>query len=132
MYDVLGSICIFSFLVLTPALLVVKFTTNKPPWWLILIVIIVLGWGLVVGAYLFYHLDIMDLISQGREDQLPEDWSNDGASGVFAVFGGWFFSLVYFVPWLAIYILATIIRRLSRSSSAPSKFMQPDDENLSR
>lgn len=131
MYDVLGSICIFSFLVLTPTLLVVKFTTNKPAWWLILIMIIVLGWGLVVGTYLFYHLDIMDLISQGREDELPDDWANDGASGVFALFGGWFFSLVYFLPWLSIYILATIIRRLSRSRTAPSKGMRPDEAKLS-
>ena len=126
MNDALASICFFSFVGLTPILLAIKFITNKPPWWLILITLIVLGWGLVIGTYVFYHLGIGDLIAQGKDEELPEGWDSDGASGLFAIFGGWLFSIVYLAPWLVMYALATGIRRLLQSRHAPNKRMQSD------
>ena len=126
MNEALASICFFSFFALTPSLLALKFTTNKPPWWLILITIIVLGWVLVVGTYVFYHLGIGDLIAQGKDEELPEGWDSDGASGLFAIFGGWFFSLAYLAPWLVIYVVAAGIRQLLKFRHAPNKRMQFD------
>jgi len=124
MNDAIASLCLFSILALAPVLLIVKFITNRPPWWLILIIIIVVGWGLAISTYIFYHLGINDLIAQGKE--LPEGWDSDGASGLFVMFGGLFFSLVYLAPWLAIYALAAIIRRLLKLRNAPNKRMQSD------
>jgi hypothetical protein len=69
-------------------------------------------------------------MAQGK--QLPEGWDSDGASGVFVLFGGWLFSLVYFAPWLAIYALATGIRRLVKRVRAPNKLMQSDAAKLRR
>lgn len=124
MNDAIASLCLFSFLALAPVLLIVKFTTNRPPWWLILRMIFVVGWGLAIGTYIFNQLGINDLIAQDKE--LPEGWDSDGASGLFVMFGGWLFSLAYFAPWLAIYALAAIIRRLSKLRHAPNNRMQSD------
>ena len=119
MNDAIASICFFSFLGLAPALLLIKFATNRPAWWLILAMIVVLGWGLVVGTYVFYHLGINDLIALDKA--LPEGWDSDGASGIFAVFFGWLLSLAYFTPWFAIYLLATIATRLFKPGNEPDK-----------
>ena len=124
MNDILVSLCFFSFFALTPILLVIKFVTNRPAWWLIIITIVVFGWGLVVGTYVTYHLGINDLIAQGKDEELPEGWDSDGASGLFAIFGGWFFSIVYMAPWLVIYVIAAGIRRLVQPNHAPNKSMQ--------
>ena len=128
MNDAIAPICFFSFLGLAPALLLIKFATNRPAWWLILAMIVVLGWGLVVGTYVFYHLGINDLIA--LDEALPEGWDSDGASGIFAVFFGWLLSIAYFTPWLAIYILATTVKWLFKSARARSKSIQPDLEKL--
>lgn len=126
MNDTLASLCFSSFFALAPILLAVKFFTNKPAWWLVIVTIVVFGWGLVIGTYVFYHLGINDLIAQGKE--LPEGWDSDGASGLFAIFGGWLFSLVYLAPWLVIYALAVGIRRLLQSSHAPNKSVKSDSD----
>lgn len=81
--------------------------------------IFVLGWGLIIGTYIFNQLGINDLIAQVRDDELPEGWDSDGASGLFVMFGGWFLSLSYFAPWFAIYLLATIATRLFKPGSEP-------------
>jgi hypothetical protein len=122
----MASLCFLTFLALAPVILIIKFTTSKPAWWLILIIILGLGWGLVVGTYFFNQLGINDLITQGKHDELPEGWDSDGASGLFAIFGGWLLSLAYFTPWVAIYILATIIRQLVKMRPAPNKRVQSD------
>jgi hypothetical protein len=126
MNDALASLCFFSFFAMAPALLIVKLTTSRPAWRLILIMIIVLGWGLVVGTYIFSQLGISDLIAQGKEEELPEGWDSDGASGLTAIFGGWLLSLAYFAPWLVIYFLAAMTRRFFKSGHAPNKAMHSD------
>ena len=100
------------FLAFTPTLLVIKFITRKPAWWLILLLTVLLGWGLVIGVYIVEQNHISELIDQGRNDELPQGWDSDGASGLFAVFGGWIVALVYLLSWLVFYSLATIVRRL--------------------
>ena len=108
------SICLF--LLLPPSLLAYKFLKNRPAWWLIIVLVIVLGWLFWFSTYIFYQLNIADLIDAGKE--LPDGWDSDGAAGLFAVFGGWLVALAYFVPWLAIYWLAVMIRAvISRGSS---------------
>lgn len=130
MNNAIAYLCLYSILAIAPVLLIVKFTTNRPPWWLILIIVLVVGWGLAISTYVSYHLGLNDLMAQGK--QLPEGWDSDGASGVFVLFGGWLFSLVYFAPWLAIYALATGIRRLVKRVRAPNKLMQSDAAKLRR
>jgi len=124
MNDAMASFCIILFLVLAPALLIIKFTAYKPAWWLILVIILFLGWGLVVGTYFFNQMSISDLIAQNKE--LPEGWDRDGASGLFAVFFGWLLSLVYFLLWLVIYMFATLVRRFFNFAQAPNKHLKSD------
>ena len=121
MNDLLASLCVFAFLALPPVLLVIRFTTHKPAWWLIVMLALVLGWILVAATYVFHHQGINDLIAQGKYDDLPDGWDSDGASGLMALFGGWFFSIVYLAPWLVVYGLAAGFRRLlkSRRSGTP-------------
>jgi len=65
MNDTLASI-FFLLLGLTPFLLKIELITNKPAWWIVRVTIIVVGWSLVVGAYIFCHLWVGDLITRGK------------------------------------------------------------------
>lgn len=123
MNDVIISILIYSFLLFPPALLTIKFITRKPRWWLIVLLVILfalLAWGLVITAYVGEQARISELIDQKRYEELPEGWDSDGASGLFAVFGGWLIPLGYFASWLVLYTLAALIRRLFTSKQAPN------------
>lgn len=110
----LTSVVLYLFVVFTPALLVIKFITRKPAWWLVLLLIILVGWGLAILGYMLEQIHISELIKQGRNDELPVGWDSDGASGLFAFFGGWLFSVAYLIPWLAAYALAASVRKLVR------------------
>ncbi len=59
------------------------------------------------------------IISDGesplQNEQLPDGWDSDGASGVVAVFPGWLLSIIYFLPRLVIYMLAALIRLFFKS-----------------
>jgi hypothetical protein len=114
---------IYSFLLFPPALLTIKFITRKPRWWLIVLLVILfalLSWGLVITAYVGEQARISELIDQKRYEELPKGWDSDGASGLFAVFGGWLIPLAYFASWLVLYTLAALIRRLFTSKQAPN------------
>lgn len=127
MNDIFVSIAIYSFLAFPPALLILKFIAKKPGWWLIVLLIVLfvlLGWGLVFAAFVEEQARISELIDQERYEELPEGWDSDGASGVFALFGGWLVPLAYFVLWLVIYTLAAMVRRLFTSRQPPNKRMQ--------
>jgi len=125
--DIFASIVMYSFLAFPPALLILKFTTKKPAWWIIVLLIVLfalVGWGVVFTAYVEEQLRITELIDHGRYEELPNGWDSDGASGVFALYGGWLFPLAYFVLWLAVYTLAAMARRLFKSKQSPDKRMQ--------
>ena len=114
------SIVICSLLAFPPALLILKFITKKPSWWLIVLLIALftlLGWGLIITAYVGEQARISELIDQKRYEELPEGWDSDGGSGLFAVFGGWLVPLAYFALWLPVYTLAAMIRRLFTSTN---------------
>ena len=129
MADIIASIVIYAFVAFPPALLIVKFITKKPSWWcvvLLMVLFALLGWGLVFTAYVGEQAHIGELIEEGRYEELPEGWDSDGASGLFALFGGWLVPLAYFVLWLMIYTLATMVRCLFTSKPPPNKRMQTD------
>ena len=129
MNDIIASISLYSFLAFPPALLILKFITKRPRWWLVvflLVLFVLLGWGLVFNAYVEEQEHINELIDQKRYEELPEGWDSDGASGLFALFGGWLVPLAYFVLWLAVYTVATIIKGLFASKQPPNKALQMD------
>ena len=129
MNDLFASIAICSFLIFPPALLILKFITKKPGWWLVVLIMalfVLLGWGLVFAAFIEEQARISELIDQERYEELPEGWDSDGASGVFALFGGWLVPLAYFVLWLMIYTPAAIVRSIFTSMQPPNKRMQSD------
>ena len=109
----LTFIVIFSFLAFPPILLAFKFFKKKPAWWLmvlLMVLFVLLGWGLVLSAYIEEQTHINELLDQGRHEELPKGWDSDGASGVFALFGGWLVPLAYLIFWLSVYALAAIVR----------------------
>ena len=121
MSDSIASVVICSFLVFPPVLLISKFITKRPGWWPIVLLIVLfslLGWGLIFSAYIGEQARISELIEQKRYGELPEGWDSDGASGLFALFGGWLVPLAYFVLWLLVYTLAAMMRRLFTSKQA--------------
>jgi uncharacterized membrane protein YhaH (DUF805 family) len=117
MYEMLHLLCLALFLALPPALLIVRFRNNKPGWWLLLTMIMMLGWFFVFASFVFYHEHIGDLIAQNHE--LPEDWDGDGASGAATLFFGWLISLIYSLPWLAMYVFIAGIRRWGQNHGSP-------------
>ncbi len=123
MSDVIAAAGIFAFLAFPPVLLGIKFTKRKPAWWLIVLltlIFILIVWSAVFLAYAGEQERISELLDQGRYDELPEGWDSDGASGIFAVFGGWIIPFGYFLFWLFPYALAAITRRLFRGKSTPA------------
>ena len=115
-------IIIFPLLAFPPILLAVKFFKKKPSGWLFVFLVVLylaLGWALVVFAFVAEQLRISELIQQGRDDELPPGWDVDGASGLFAVFGGWLFPLANLLVWIAVYALAVSIRPLFASTQWP-------------
>ena len=97
-----------------------KFITRKPAWWVIVLLIVLIDWILIIGGYITEQDRISNLIAQGRDDELPEGWDSDGASGLFAFFGGWLFALAYLLPWLVVYTLATFIKNLFKPNAKKS------------
>ena len=129
MNDIIASIAIFSFVVFPPALLILKFITKKPGWWittLLIVLFALLGWGLVFTAFVEEQNRISELIHQERYDELLEGWDSDGASGVFALFAGWVVPLAYFMLWLVIYTMASMVRGFFTSRQPPNKRMESD------
>ena len=84
------------------------------------------GWDLVFTAHVAEQEHINELIDQQRYEELPEVWDSDGASGLFALFGGWLVPLAYFVLCLAVYTLAANIRHPFTSKQSPDKALQAD------
>ena len=79
--------------------------------------IMTLGWLFILASFAFYHEHIGDLIAQNQE--LPEGWDGDGASGAAALFFGWLISLIYTLPWLVMYVLIAAIRRWGQNNRSP-------------
>ncbi len=102
------------FLAMPPAFFTLRFFKGKPSWWIIIAIIVVIGWASVFGAVVFYYQYLGDCIN--AYDKPPQDllerWSNDGAKKVFTLFFGWIYAIVYSIPWLLIYVVAVIIRRV--------------------
>jgi predicted PurR-regulated permease PerM len=106
-------ILIFLFLAFPPTLLILRFVAKRPAWWLVVLLaflFVLAGWVSIVGTFVADQVHISELIDQGRDEELPEGWDSDGGRGVFAVFFGFLFPLVYLLFWFALYGLAALIR----------------------
>ena len=88
-----------------------------------MVLVAVLGWLTWFGSFAFYQQHIAELIERGAE--LPEGWDSDGAAGVFALYLGWMISLLYFLPWLLLYLLVGLARRGLRKMSRPGSDDDP-------
>ena len=99
---------------LPPLLLVLRFLSGRPPWWKIVILILIVGWASWFGASVFYFENLGDRI-EGMENPPPElleRWSNDGGPMVFALLFGWVAAAAYTLPWLLLFVLGHMVRRM--------------------
>lgn len=94
MKHVLALLCIAGFAVLPLAVLGLRAAHSKHmPWWAVFSITLVFGWALaLIGA----------MLSEGPET---------GAGHVFALFFGWAYALVWFVPWFLAYAVIQFFRR---------------------
>ena len=120
----LSDTAFFVFCAATPLLLGIRFVWPKwMPWLILLALALIVSWGAVIAANYFYFEFLTDQINQYEsrgEDppkELRERWASD-ASGVGALFFGWTYFVVYFLPWLGVYALACAVRR--RLSAKPA------------
>ena len=109
--------CLGGFLLLPFAVLLLRaFRRKFMPWWLAFLAVAALGWLLVNGTvhFSFAHLgDLIHSYGDNPPNELVERWANDGAKRVFALFFGWVYALVWFVPLLLVYGLIQLFRRRS-------------------
>lgn len=119
MNDVLLGFCLLLFIILPPALLMVRFIYGKPSWWLLVIVVVLFGWLSWFGVFMFYQLGISEMIMRGEEP--PDGWDSDGAAGLFAIFSGWLMAITYFIPWLVLYLFIAAIKSMMSSRKAPNE-----------
>ncbi len=94
MQQMLTMICLAGFLLLP--IIVLSFRAIRPkrmPWWAVFPIVIVLGWLLVLVTAML--------------NETPDG----GAPKVFALFFGWAYALVWFVPWLLVYGVIQLVRK---------------------
>ncbi len=107
----------YAFFLLAPVLLLIKWNKPQVPWWLIIAIALFAGWALLLGKVVFYYDALYDEITwyqtQGLQApvQLLDTWAADGAKKAFALIFGWFFALIYLLPWLIVYGLLARYRK---------------------
>ena len=95
MDTVLNVVCVGGFLLLPLAVLGLRAVQPKRlPWWAAFLIVVTLGWPLVLGAAIL--------------NETPDH----GAARVFALFFGWAYALAWFIPWLLVYGVLQLFRRL--------------------
>ena len=91
--EMVTAICLGSFIFLPMVLLVSRaLQPSRMPWWVVVFIMLVVGWLLVLGA------------------SVVSEMPDRGASKVFALFFGWIYAVLYFLPWLCIYGLVQRVR----------------------
>jgi len=113
MNNILSLVCLGGFLLLPFAVLLLRaFRRKFMPWWLAFLAVAALGWLLVNGTVYFSFAHLGGLIHSYGDNppaDLVADWADDGAKRVFALFFGWGYALVSFVPLLLIYRLIQLL-----------------------
>ena len=118
----LSTLCLVVFLTLPVALLAVRFLRPRwMPWWLVFPAVMVVGWIVVnAGVYFRYeHLGDVLRTTPNPSQELIDAATSDGAPRIFALLFGWAYGLVYLIPWLGVYGLSHLIRRLFAERSGP-------------
>lgn len=91
--EMFTAICLGSFIFLPMVLLSIRaLQPSRMPWWFVVFIMLVVGWLLVLGA------------------SVVAEMPDRGASKVFALFFGWIYAILYFLPWLCIYGLVQRVR----------------------
>jgi hypothetical protein len=122
MNRILHLVSLWGFLSLPVILLSVRAARPRfMRWWLLLILLSVVGWLLVYGTVHFYYAYLDDLLRPYGDNaplELLERRSADGAKLVFALFFGWAYGLIYFIPWLLFYAVIQATRRYYATRNA--------------
>ncbi len=91
--EMVTALCLGSFVFLPMVLLSIRaLQPSRMPWWVVVFMMLVVGWLLVFGA------------------SVVAEMPDRGASKVFALFFGWIYAILYFLPWLCIYGLVQRVR----------------------
>ena len=105
-----------AFLAVAPVLLAIRFTRPASmSWGRLLLIAVSIGWvaSNLAVYFKFEHLDVL-LHEAGGANFAPRDlidrWQSDGGPRVGALVLGWLRELIYLVPWLAIYGIASAVR----------------------
>ena len=122
------------FLLLPPTVLLARATWGRQiqgwlGWVSCLLGIAVFGWVLVNITVHFYYFHLDDLIEtygSHPPKELVKEWTADGAKKVFALLFGWLYALVYFSPWLIIYMIVQGLRRWLKNHRANRITARPD------
>lgn len=76
--------------------------------------IVFVGWAAYFLAVLSHFEQLWEVINStdSPDSELIEQASSDGGPMVFAAFFGWLIALAYAIPWLLLFLLAALLRRL--------------------
>lgn len=113
MSQALFQLSVAGFLLLPPLVLWLRFCgSRRLPWWGVFLLLAAGGWLFANAAVYFYYEHLGALVADNPDapPELLERWVGDGAKRVFALFFGWLHGLVYAIPFLLVYALATRAR----------------------
>ncbi len=119
------------FLAVPPLLLALRFAKpTRMPWWLLVVLTALFCWLFSSLAVYFYYEHLSDLVAaaggvEGAPKDLVNRWQSDGAKRVFAYWSGWLYGLIYLLPWLVIYSLATAARNAMARRRSAARVLQP-------
>ncbi|MFV0427527.1 MAG: hypothetical protein ACK5KU_10915 [Beutenbergiaceae bacterium] len=130
---VLQSVCLGLFFLTPAAVLIVRFLKpSRMPWWAVVLIIALGGWIFVNGYVYFRFEHLADLVAQHGDnapEDLVEDLYADGAQRVMTFLLGGLYSLIYSIPFLVLYGVATFIRNWLRppqnGTAAPEQMPAP-------
>lgn len=108
-WNTFGTVCAIALWLCPGILLLLRYQkSTKFSWWLVIIMALVIGWVLTIGTSfsttnaLSAQIREYEASAKPVPDQLMKDWAGD-AHVVFALFFGWAFAAIIFIPWLILY-----------------------------
>lgn len=110
---------------LLPPLLLLLSNLKKPllPTWASCLLFCLIGWGLILWATMLrfdYLYEYANFVPKEQQKEVWDEWSADGGPKMMALFGGWLYSLVYFVLWWGILRILKMVKNKLHNTISPS------------
>ena len=109
---------------LPPLFLLLRNYNKSPlPTWASCVLFCLIGWGLILWATMLrfdYLYEYASFVPKEQQKEVWDEWAADGGPKIMALFGGWIYSLVYFVLWWGILRILKMVKNKFYNTISPS------------